>query len=83
MRPAVGMNERKFVGWKRGSLRLRNLVLQLGDVGPSFVFGDDPLGVMPDLHKAQKVEPRKVERIPTIRGLTFFRGDNSINQLDY
>ena len=24
----------------------------------------------------------KVERIPTTRGSTFFRGDNSINQLD-
>ena len=32
--------------------------------------------------RRKNVEPRKVERIPTIRGSTFFRGDNAISQSD-
>ena len=32
--------------------------------------------------RRKNVEPRKVEHIPTIRGSTFFRGDNSIGQSD-
>ena len=32
--------------------------------------------------RRKNVEPRKVERIPTIRGSTFVRRDNSISQLD-
>ena len=30
--------------------------------------------------RRKNVETRKVERIPTIRGSKFFRGDNSISQ---
>ena len=32
--------------------------------------------------RRKSVKPRKVEHIPTIRGSTFFHGDNSISQLD-
>ena len=35
-----------------------------------------------DLHWAENVQPRKVERVPTIRGSTFFRRDDSISQFD-
>ena len=34
------------------------------------------------LSRFRSVEPRKIGRIPTIRGSTFFHGDNSISQLD-